>query len=68
VGRQAALDVPDATKLVLEEDGPIRIIGRMVLDSSPDTFLAETEHVAFPRTTIVPGIDFSDYPLLQGRL
>ncbi|WP_242078136.1 catalase [Brevundimonas diminuta] len=61
-------DVLDATKLVPEEDYPIRVIGRMVLNSNPDNFFAETEQVAFLPTNIVPGIDFSEDPLLQGRL
>ncbi len=61
-------DILDATKLVPEEDYPIRVIGRMVLDGNPDNFFAETEQVAFLPTNIVPGIDFSEDPLLQGRL
>jgi catalase len=61
-------DILDATKLVPEEDYPIRVIGRMVLDRNPDNFFAETEQAAFLPTNIVPGIDFSEDPLLQGRL
>ncbi|ASE38634.1 catalase [Brevundimonas vesicularis] len=61
-------DILDATKLVPEEDYPIRVIGRMVLDRNPDNFFAETEQVAFLPTNIVPGIEFSEDPLLQGRL
>ncbi|RZJ27015.1 MAG: catalase, partial [Brevundimonas sp.] len=61
-------DVLDATKLIPEELHPIRIVGRMVLDRNPDNFFAETEQVAFLPTNIVPGIDFSEDPLLQGRL
>ena len=61
-------DVLDATKLIPEEDVPVRIIGRMVLDRNPDNFFAETEQVAFLPTNVVPGIDFSNDPLLQGRL
>lgn len=61
-------DVLDATKLIPEEDIPLRIIGRMTLNRNPDNFFAETEQVAFLPTNIVPGIDFSDDPLLQGRL
>lgn len=61
-------DILDATKLVPEEDYPIQVIGRMVLDRNPDNFFAETEQVAFLPTNIVPGIDFSEDPLLQGRL
>ena len=61
-------DVLDATKLIPEEDVPVRIIGRMVLDRWPDNFFAETEQVAFLPSNVVPGIDFSNDPLLQGRL
>ena len=61
-------DVLDATKLIPEEDLPLRVVGRMVLDRNPLNFFAETEQVAFLPTNIVPGIDFSDDPLLQGRL
>lgn len=61
-------DVLDATKLIPEEDIPVRIVGRMVLDRNPDNFFAETEQVAFLPSNVVPGIDFTDDPLLQGRL
>jgi len=61
-------DILDPTKLVPEEDHPIRVIGRMVLNRNPDNFFAETEQAAFLPTNIVPGIDFSEDPLLQGRL
>lgn len=61
-------DVLDATKLVPEEDVPVRIIGTLTLNRNPDNFFAETEQVAFLPTNIVPGIDFSNDPLLQGRL
>jgi catalase len=61
-------DVLDATKLIPETDIPVRIIGRLVLDRNPDNFFAETEQVAFLPSNIVPGIDFSNDPLLQGRL
>jgi catalase len=61
-------DVLDATKLIPEDDIPVRIIGRMVLDRNPDNFFAETEQVAFCPANIVPGVDFSNDPLLQGRL
>ena len=61
-------DVLDATKLIPEEVVPVRIIGRMVLNKNPDNFFAETEQVAYCPANIVPGIDFSDDPLLQGRL
>ena len=58
----------DPTKLIPEELVPLRPIGRMVLDKWPDNFFAETEQVAFCPANIVPGIDFSNDPLLQGRL
>ncbi len=58
----------DATKLVPEEMVPLQVIGTMVLDRWPDNFFAETEQVAFCPTHVVPGIDFSNDPLLQGRL
>ena len=58
----------DPTKLVPEELVPLRVIGRMVLDRSPDNFFAETEQVAFCPANLVPGIDFSNDPLLQGRI
>ncbi len=61
-------DILDATKLIPEEVVPIRIVGRMVLDRNPDNFFAETEQVAFCPANIVPGVDFSNDPLLQGRL
>lgn len=61
-------DVLDATKLIPEEDIPVRIIGRMTLNRNPDNFFAETEQVAFMPTNIIPGIDFTNDPLLQGRL
>jgi catalase len=61
-------DVLDATKLVPEELVPLRVVGRLVLDRNPDNFFAETEQVAFCPANIVPGIDFSNDPLLQGRL
>lgn len=58
----------DATKLIPEELIPLKVIGRMVLDRWPDNFFAETEQVAFCPSHLVPGIDFSNDPLLQGRL
>ena len=61
-------DVLDSTKLIPEEVVPIRIVGRMVLDRNPDNFFAETEQVAYCPSNIVPGIDFTNDPLLQGRL
>ena len=61
-------DVLDATKLIPEEDVPVRLIGTLTLNRNVDNFFAETEQVAFLPTNIVPGIDFSNDPLLQGRL
>ena len=61
-------DVLDATKLIPEELIPLRVVGRMVLDRNPDNFFAETEQVAFCTANVVPGIDFTNDPLLQGRL
>jgi catalase len=58
----------DATKLIPEELVPLTVIGRMVLDRWPDNFFAETEQAAYCPANIVPGIDFSNDPLLQGRL
>jgi len=60
-------DVLDATKLIPEEVLPLRVIGRMVLDHNPTNVFAETEQVAFCTSNVVPGIDFTDDPLLQGR-
>lgn len=60
-------DVLDATKIIPEEEVPIRRVGRLVLDRCVDNFFAETEQVAFCTQNIVPGIDFSNDPLLQGR-
>ncbi len=60
-------DVLDATKLIPEEEVPLRLVGRLVLDRCVDNFFAETEQVAFCTQNIVPGIDFSNDPLLQGR-
>ncbi len=58
----------DATKLIPEELVPLKVIGRIVLDRWPDNFFAETEQVAFCPSHLVPGLDFSNDPLLQGRL
>jgi len=65
---QQPYDVLDATKLIPEEEIPVRIVGKMTLNRNPDNFFAETEQVAFLPTNVVPGIDFSNDPLLQGRL
>jgi len=60
-------DIFDPTKLIPEEQVPVKIVGRMVLDRVVDNFFAETEQVAFCTQNIVPGIDFTPDPLLQGR-
>jgi catalase len=61
-------DLLDPTKLIPEEMVPVLIVGRLVLNRNPDNFFAETEQVAFHPGHVVPGIDFSNDPLLQGRL
>lgn len=61
-------DLLDPTKLIPEEMVPVKIIGKMVLNRNPDNFFAETEQVAFHPGHLVPGIDFTNDPLLQGRL
>jgi len=61
-------DLLDPTKLIPEELVPVQRIGKMTLDRNPDNFFAETEQVAFHPAHLVPGIDFSNDPLLQGRL
>ena len=58
----------DPTKLIPEELVPVQMIGRMVLNRWPDNFFAETEQVAYCPSNMIPGIDFSNDPLLQGRL
>jgi catalase len=63
-----SFDVLDATKLIPEELVPVKPVGRMVLDRNPDNFFAETEQVAFCTAHVVPGIDFSNDPLLHGRI
>ncbi len=60
-------DVLDATKFIPEELVPVRRVGRLVLDQTVDNFFAETEQVAFCTQNVVPGIDFTNDPLLQGR-
>ncbi|CAN5592667.1 catalase [soil metagenome] len=62
-----AFDILDATKLIPEEEVPIRKVGRLVLNCQVDNFFAETEQVAFCTQNVVPGIDFTNDPLLQGR-
>ncbi len=63
-----SFDVLDSTKLVPEELVPILPVGRMVLNRNPDNFFAETEQVAFCAAHVIPGIDFSNDPLLAGRI
>lgn len=61
-------DIMDATKLIPEALVPVRIVGKMTLNRNPDDFFAETEQVAFCPANLVPGIDFSEDPLLLGRV
>ena len=63
-----SFDILDATKIVPEELVPIRPLGRMVLNRNPDNFFAETEQVAFCTAHVIPGLDFSNDPLLAGRI
>ena len=60
-------DVLDPTKIIPEEVVPVRRVGRLVLDQVVDNFFAETVQVAFCTQNVVPGIDFTNDPLLQGR-
>jgi catalase len=62
-----AFDLLDATKLIPEEQVPVQPVGKMVLNRNPDNFFAETEQVAFHTANVVPGIDFTNDPLLQFR-
>lgn len=64
---QWSFDVLDSTKIVPEELVPLRTVGRMVLDRNVDYFFGETEQVAFCTQHVIPGIDFTNDPLLQGR-
>ena len=61
-------DLLDSTKLIPEELVPVQRVGKMTLNRNPDNFFAETEQVAFHLGHVVPGIDFTNDPLLQGRL
>jgi catalase len=61
-------DILDATKLIPEELIPLRVVGKLTLNRNVDYFFGETEQVAFCAAHVVPGIDFSNDPLLQGRL
>jgi len=63
-----SFDILDSTKIVPEELVPVQIVGRMVLNRNPDNFFAETEQVAFCTAHVVPGIDFTNDPLLAGRI
>ena len=63
-----SFDVLDPTKIVPEELVPVTAIGRLTLNRNPDNFFAETEQVAFCAAHVVPGIDFSNDPLLAGRI
>jgi catalase len=63
-----AFDLLDSTKIIPEELVPVQRIGRMTLNRNPENFFAETEQVAFHLGHVVPGIDFTNDPLLQGRL
>jgi len=63
-----SFDILDSTKLIPEELVPVKPIGRMVLNRNPDNFFAETEQVAFCTAHVIPGIDFSNDPLLHGRI
>ncbi|MEP6772115.1 MAG: catalase, partial [Polaromonas sp.] len=63
-----SFDILDATKIIPEELVPLQPLGRMVLNRNPDNFFAETEQVAFCTAHVVPGIDFSNDPLLAGRI
>ena len=65
---QFSFDVLDPTKIVPEELVPLIPVGKMVLNRNPDNFFAETEQVAFCAAHIVPGLDFSNDPLLAGRI
>jgi catalase len=65
---QFPFDILDPTKIVPEEMVPVRAVGKLILDRNPDNFFAETEQVAFCAAHVVPGIDFTNDPLLQGRL
>ena len=65
---QYSFDILDATKLVPEEVSPLIPVGKMTLNRNPDNFFAETEQVAFCTAHVVPGIDFSNDPLLTGRI
>lgn len=60
-------DLLDATKIIPEEEVPVRPVGKLQLNRNPDNFFAETEQIAFHTANVVPGIDFTNDPLLQAR-
>jgi len=66
--RKFDFDILDPTKLIPEEQVPVTLIGKLVLNRNPDNYFAETEQVAFCPSHVVPGIDFLNDPLLQRRL
>ncbi|GAB2870933.1 catalase [Hymenobacter ruber] len=66
--RKFDFDILDSTKLIPEDLVPVQLLGKMVLNRNVDNYFAETEQVAFHLGHVVPGIDFSNDPLLQGRL
>jgi catalase len=68
VAQGLPFDVLDPTKIIPEEVVPLTVLGTMVLDRNPDNFFQETEQAAYHPGNIVPGIDFTNDPLLQGRL
>lgn len=63
-----SFDLLDPTKIIPEEVVPVRLVGTMTLNKNPENFFAETEQVAFDPGRLVPGIDISNDPLLQGRI
>jgi catalase len=65
---ELGFDLLDPTKLVPEELVPVRRVGKLTLDRNPDNFFAETEQVAYCVANIVPGVDFTNDPLMQARL
>lgn len=65
---KAPFDILDATKIWPEDQFPLQRVGKLILNRNPDNFFTETEEVAFLPSHLVPGIDVSDDPLLQGRL
>ncbi|WP_421999182.1 catalase [Reyranella sp.] len=66
--KKFGFDLLDPTKIIPEEQVPVKIVGKMTLNRNPDNYFAETEQVAFHTGHIIPGIDFTSDPLLQGRL